>query len=49
MEIRRDKYLSQLEGMMHTNFVKIVTGRDEAGITTINIYDFLLNPNSLEL
>lgn len=27
----------------------ILVERDNSGITTISIYDFLLNPNSLEL
>lgn len=27
----------------------ILVKRNEAGITTMSIYDFLLNPNSLEL
>lgn len=31
MIIRRDKYLSQLEAMMHTSFVKIVTGMRRCG------------------
>lgn len=31
MEIKRDKYLSQLESMKHTSFVKIVTGMRRCG------------------
>ena len=31
MEIRRDKYLSELESMKHTSFVKIVTGMRRCG------------------
>ena len=31
MEIRRDKYLSELEAMKHTSFVKIVTGMRRCG------------------
>ena len=48
--------ICELRLMINDSFKKIVVvndtmniRRDETGITTINVYDFLLNENSLDL
>lgn len=54
MEIQRQFYLNELVRKQRNGFVKVITSHapaplyDEHGILTMSIYDFLLNPNSLD-
>ena len=43
MEIRRDFYLDKLIKRKNNGLIKVITG-----ILTVNIYDFLLDPQILE-
>ena len=50
MEIKRDKYLRELEAMRHTGFVKIVTGIRRCGKSYLlfNLFDFYLRSRGVE-
>lgn len=50
MEIKRDKYLKELEAMRHTGFVKIVTGIRRCGKSYLlfNLFDFYLRSRGVE-
>lgn len=50
MEIKRDKYLRELESMRHTGFVKIVTGIRRCGKSYLlfNLFDFYLRSRGVE-